>query len=245
MPVLRVRQEGFFGSKVLAFLAFCIRMAVRVVGGSCRMRVVSGGEHIEQILREKKPVIFVMWHNRAALGACYLYRTLHRGGAKLSLLASTSQDGELVMHIARQWGMGIARGSSTRGGTKALRTLYRGITRDQSSPVLVPDGPRGPIYEFKTGVAMLARMSRAPVVPIGLAARRFHAIGSWDRLIIPWAFTRITVVVGAPQTVAPDLGPEDLELERLRLQQLLVDATEAAVAHAAAGAVTPSTGTTQ
>ena len=68
---------------------------------------------------------------------------------------------------------------------------------------------------------MLAQTSRAPILAFGFAARKSWALKSWDRMIVPLPFSRITVAVGPPQTVPRGLSSEELEAERSHLQALL------------------------
>ena len=228
MPVLRVNPQGFLGSRVLRGLAWLLRGAVALLSRSCRIEVVAGHEHVAEILRRPRGRILVFWHNRAILGACFLRRTLFRRGPDLTLLASSSQDGELVAHVARQWKLRVVRGSAGKGGREALLGLHRAIVKEGATPVLVPDGPLGPLYEFKLGVAVLAQMAKVEIVPFGIAASGSWRLGSWDRLIVPKPFSRIAVVAGAPQSVPRGLDAAALEKERCRLEKLLADLTRSA-----------------
>jgi lysophospholipid acyltransferase (LPLAT)-like uncharacterized protein len=190
--------------------------------------VVDGGGHLATARRERRSVILSFWHNRSFLAAHVLDRELWRRGHPVLVLASLSRDGELVARLAKLLGLAVVRGSASRGGRDAVRALYRAMKKDGASPVMIPDGPRGPLYELKIGVAILAQVSRAPILPLGMAARRFSTLKSWDRLIVPWPFSRIAVVVGEPRTVERGLSAEDLERERRRLQSLLDELTRQA-----------------
>ena len=131
----------------------------------------------------------------------------------------------MVTRVCKRWGIHTVRGSASRGGLAAMRGVHKAITRRGSSPIMIPDGPRGPIYEFKVGVAVLAQTSRAPILPIGVAAKRFWRLRSWDRIIVLWPFTRVAMVVGEPQPVSRDLSSQELEAERARLEGLLDELT--------------------
>ncbi len=218
---MRPKPDTRAGSLLIALAALPLRWLFVALGRSCRVDVVAGREHVEALLREPRPVLLSYWHNRTFLSGYYLFESLHRRGLEITLLASKSRDGELVTQVFKRWKIHTVRGSASRGGRDAMRRLYRAITRRGSSPILIPDGPRGPIYTFKVGVAVLAKMSQAPILPMGFAAEKFWRIKSWDRMIIPRPFSRITLVVGEPQQLARELSPEELEAERLRLEGLL------------------------
>lgn len=215
---IRVDPQSRQGSFLLSLAAFLLRGIVRSLAATWRLEIVAGREIVADLLENPRPVILSFWHNRSLLALRYVDRELIRRGVDLTLLASQSRDGELVVRFARGWRMRVVRGSSTRGGREALRLLYRAIVQHRSSPVMTPDGPKGPLYQFKLGVAVLAQMTQAPLLPLGLAANRFWRLRSWDRLIVPKPFARLALVVGALQEVPRELGGEALEAERQRLE---------------------------
>ncbi len=222
-----------FGNRALSVAAWLAQSIIQLLGRSCRVDVVEGAERLDALCPtpdnpQPQPVLLCYWHNRAGLAAPLFYDRLVQRGADITMLASQSRDGELVSRMAREWRMRQVRGSATRGGAQALRALYRVVTRDRSSPVMLPDGPHGPRYEFKVGVAVLAQMSQAPILPMGLAVSRAWRLGSWDRLILPKPFARLVVIVGEPQMVLRGLDADALEAERARLERLINDLTERA-----------------
>ncbi len=216
------------GRFLVATGAFLVRAVVRLFLWTCRVEVIAGREHLENARREKKAHVLSFWHNRSILAARALLGELHRHDFDILVLASQSRDGELVTKVAEGFGLDVVRGSASRGGSGAVRAIYRAVTRRGSSPVMIPDGPRGPRYQFKIGVVILAQLAQAPILPMGMAAKRFLVIPSWDRLILPWPFSRIALVVGEPQEVPRQLGSEELEAERQRLEVLLSELTRQA-----------------
>lgn len=198
-----------------------LRWVVEGLGASCRLRVVAGEEHLEALIAAPRPVIFSFWHEGALLSTAFLRHRLHGRGIDLTVLASSSKDGELVATLAAQWGIRTVRGSSSRGGREALRGVYRAVVHHNTSPVVIPDGPRGPRRELKDGVIALAQMTKAPIVPLAFAAGRSSTLRSWDRMQVPWPLTKIAVVVGAPHEVPRALSPKAFETERQTLCELL------------------------
>lgn len=216
-----VKHRTRLGSFLVSGAAWLLRWIFAALGRTCRIDLVAGREHVEALVGEPRPVLLSFWHNRAFLSSYFLFEDLHRKGQEITLLASHSRDGELVTRVFERWGVHTVRGSASRGGREALRALYRAIVKKGTSPIMIPDGPRGPLYRFKRGVVVLAQMSQAPILPMGFAAAKFWRIRSWDRMIIPRPFTRVALAVGAPQRVARSLSPEELEAERRRLEELL------------------------
>ncbi len=232
-----LNKDSRVGSLLISIAARLARWVMLGLGSTWTVEIVAGGEHVEALLAEEVPpeggkrnnaVLLSFWHNRLFALSYFLYHRLHGGGLDVTLLASQSRDGELVSRVCQRWGLNTVRGSASRGGTAALRGLHRAITRRGSSPIMIPDGPRGPIYHFKVGVAVLAQTSRAPILPFGVAANRFWRLRSWDRIIVPKPFSRVAITVGPPQAVERGLSSEELETERKRLEQLIDDLTRQA-----------------
>lgn len=222
---MRLDPDSFFGSLALSLAARLAGLWIALLERTCRYQVIRGSEHLAALLAEPRPVIFSFWHNRLLLAAPYLFHRVHRRGLEISVLASQSRDGELAARLAGVWRLRTVRGSATRGGRQAMRGIYRAIARHRSSPIMIPDGPTGPIYKFKPGVAVLAQMAEVPVLPLGLAARRRSRIGSWDRLMVPWPFSRVAIAIGEPHRVPRGLSSEDLEENVLRLEATLDELT--------------------
>ena len=129
------------------------------------------------------------------------------------------------------WGVGVVRGSATRGGVGGLLRLVRTV-REGTSVVILPDGPRGPRYVAKGGVVQLARLTGVPIVPITYAASRVWRLGSWDQLVLPLPFARFEVAVGAPIAVPADADAAELERRRAEVETSLRDLTRAVEARA-------------
>lgn len=226
MPVLSRRD------RLLAGLGAAIAVVpARLLLASWRLALVAGGERVESVVAERRPVILACWHNNILACGGFVRRWWLRRGAPVAGLASQSRDGELVARVSRAAGYRVVRGSSSRGGLKSLRLLHRALTRERSTIGLAPDGSRGPIYEVKTGAVLLAQISGAEILPMGIAADRAWRLRSWDRLILPKPFARITVAVGEPLRIAADLPSERLEAEAARLGEALHAAVATAHDH--------------
>ncbi len=223
-----IDKDSRHGSFLISVGARLARWVILAFGRTWRIRIVAGEEHLDALLAEPQPVLISFWHNRLVAFSYFFLDRLVGGGLDLTLLASQSRDGELVTRVCKRWGLNTVRGSASRGGTAALRGLHRAITRQGSSPVMIPDGPRGPLYHFKVGVAVLAQTSRAPILPFGVAASSFFTLKSWDRIIVPWPFSRVAITIGEPQPIERGLSNEELEAERQRLEGLINSLTRQA-----------------
>lgn len=177
-----------------------IRLVGRVLLASCRIERVDGEHHLDALLAENTVALPCCWHQRLSVCAGYLLKARGRG-LQPGFLVSPSRDGELIARVVTGLGARIIRGSATRTGARALRDMYASI-RAGVSPIVHPDGPHGPARVAKPGTAMLAQMTRTPLLPMSFSADRYWQLGSWDRLIIPKPFARVVITIGTPITVA-------------------------------------------
>jgi lysophospholipid acyltransferase (LPLAT)-like uncharacterized protein len=163
------RIVGLGGSALLRLLGRTLRLEIR------------GDESLRRFRREGRPVIFAFWHS-GILPLAYLHR--NQGTV---VLVSRHADGEYIVRVLLRMGFGTSRGSSTRGGAEGLRGLIRQV-RDGRDVAITPDGPKGPARVFKPGALVLARLTGAPVIPIGIRAHRAWRLKSWDGFLIPKPF---------------------------------------------------------
>jgi lysophospholipid acyltransferase (LPLAT)-like uncharacterized protein len=204
---------------VAALLAGLARGAARLLGRSLRI-VERNREPIERLWGAGIPIIYVTWHGRMLM-LPYLYgrvRTVY-------VLASRSRDGELVSRFVRGFGFRVVRGSSSRGAAAALRALARRLIAERAEVAMIPDGPRGPRHVAHPGPVILAKLSGAPIVPLGFGVSRGTILDSWDACLIPHPFARAAVVFGDPIVVPPEADRAALERYRQALEAALCRVT--------------------
>ena len=142
--------------------------------------------------------IYCFWHC-SLLAISYIFRNTGK-----TAVISQSRDGRVAAEVARRWKHEIIFGSSSRGGTAAMRDSIR-LLEKRRCLAITPDGPRGPKEKVKPGIARMAITANAPVVPILLEVDRCWRLNSWDRFLIPKPFARITVTLCNP--LAPPPAP--------------------------------------
>jgi lysophospholipid acyltransferase (LPLAT)-like uncharacterized protein len=172
-------------------------------------------------------VIVAFWHNRLLL------MPMLAAGIPVSILVSQHRDGEIATRALALWGIHTVRGSSTRGGVSGFLRLVEAY-RNGDTLAVIPDGPRGPRYEAKPGVIRLAKATRATIFPVSCAVSRSLHLRSWDRLIIPLPFARVTFLVGEPIDVPRSARGAELESYRQDLANQLNELTRAAALRLAA-----------
>ncbi|MDB6154878.1 MAG: hypothetical protein JWL90_3331 [Chthoniobacteraceae bacterium] len=166
----------------------------------------------------KRPLLWTFWHNRLFVMA-YMYQRFFPGRAG-SALASASRDGEIISALMERFGIRAVRGSSSRGGGRALIEMKRAIEAG-SIMAITPDGPRGPRYHINPGVIKLAQITEGCVVPIHVTYSSFWQLKSWDGFMIPKPFSSIEIIFDQLHQVPATQSEEAFEAERLRFQALL------------------------
>jgi lysophospholipid acyltransferase (LPLAT)-like uncharacterized protein len=146
------------------------------------------------------------------------------------MLISQHGDGRLIALAVRLLGIRSVAGSSSRGGARAVLEILK-LTGRGSDIGFTPDGPRGPRYECKEGVALVAQKTGLPVYPMAYSAERHWQLRSWDGMIIPKPFSRGVAVIGNPIRIDVE---EDREAARKRIQDALHEVTQQADSYWAA-----------
>ena len=208
---------------------------IRLWWRTCRVVRIEGEEHLAAALARAPSLIPCYWHQHQLYCGKYLVEQRARGLAP-GWLISPSVDGELGAMLVRRFGGAVIRGSSTHTGARALRDYYLALTRDGVSPVITPDGPRGPRFRFKPGALLLSQMSQRPILPMAYAASRAWLV-HWDKFVIPVPFSRVAVAIGAPRyvpRVVNAAGIEQLQREMERELKSLFDTARAALQPGAA-----------
>lgn len=165
---------------------------------------VYGKENIKEI-SEGMSAIYAFWHGKLWIPVFYF-----RGQNYLAL-ASSSRDGEYISRVLQRYGYQLVRGSSSKGGGRALLNMIRRV-RKGDSVLITPDGPTGPIHEVKPGIIYLQEKTGVPIIPVGVAIKRKKTFASWDRLNFPLPGTRATLVIGKQIFLPIDSSREERAL---------------------------------
>ncbi len=135
-------------------------------------------------------------------------------------MVSASKDGEYIAQVAQLLGHVPVRGSSNRGGVKALRKMIDLLQQGRNSAI-VADGSQGPARKVQAGCILMAGKSGKPIFPMAWAADRCLVFKSWDRTVVPWPFATIFLHHGEPLFVPPSLSSAQIEAYRLELENRL------------------------
>jgi len=197
---------GFFASVLIRLLGFTWRVKYEGLENLEKAREISGN------------VILSIWHGRL-LALCFTHRNKN-----IQVLTSEHYDGELIGRTIERLKFGHHRGSSTRGGAKAIKQLVDVLKRGFDVGLTI-DGPTGPRGEVKQGVVEISRMTGCAIVPLSDTAVWRCLFHSWDRFQLPLPFSRITVSYGTPIVVNAKADTDEREKFREQLRQRMNEIT--------------------
>jgi lysophospholipid acyltransferase (LPLAT)-like uncharacterized protein len=186
---------------------------ISLLGSTLRWKT-EGLEYFDAIVAGGHQPVMGFWHGRI-LPATYYFR--RRG---IVVITSENFDGEWIAGIIERFGYGTARGSTSRGGRRALLQLMRDMAAGKPAGFTL-DGPQGPARIAQPGAVWLAKATGNPVLPFHLEASRHWTMKSWDRTQIPKPFSTVAIAMGEPFHVAPDADDDNRERARLMLEERL------------------------
>ena len=185
---------------------------MRALGATYRWRV-DGLHHYDAIVAAGRQPIMAFWHGRI-LPATLFFR--NRG---IVVMISQNFDGEWITRVIERFGYDTARGSTSRGGSRALVQLRRALTEGKPAGFAL-DGPRGPARVAQPGAIFLAGATGHPILPFHIESSAAWTMNSWDRTQVPKPFSGVAVAIGEPIDVA-DTSEATIEEKRLDLERVL------------------------
>jgi len=198
---------GILGAWLIRLLAFTIRIDDEPKGFNEKAKTYHA--------------LYAFWHCMMLIPA-YVGRK-----SKIQVLISQHSDGEYIARVIQRLGFGVIRGSTTRGGMRAVKALVDKI-REGYSVAITPDGPRGPRFVVQPGSIYLGKKTQLPIIPTVVGLSSYWALPSWDKFRIPKPFSRALMLYGEPIHIPPNLSDEELERYRLSLEQTMINMAERA-----------------
>lgn len=172
--------------------------------------------------RLERPVIFLLWHNRIANMPLLYERRCRRHGRTACVLTSATPEGALLALFLGHFGLGSVRVANSPRTPNAMRELA-GRMEKRQDVFVTPDGPLGPRYHLKPGALWFAQNTGRPVIPLHIESSRYVRFKSWDGFAIAFPFARVRVVLDEPVWISASCTNDELEAERARIEQIMID----------------------
>ena len=208
-----VRRYTFIQRLSLVLVSWVVPAIIALIGSTLRYRY-SVEERGPSTYEELYPGIFPFWH-RCVLPATWFFRQ-----RDMAVITSQSLDGEYIARVIKRLGYVPIRGSSSRGGQRALMETQSFVKHGGAAAFTI-DGPRGPRFLAKRGPIYLARGTGAPITPFYVAVEKKWVLNSWDRFVIPKPFSRALIRAGAPIHVPHDADEATLDDRYQQMQAAL------------------------
>lgn len=216
---MKRRVQRFFTHYFIPrMLAYGGKILLKALTLTCRVQV----EGMEKFLihAKKGNCILMLWHNRLMLVAPVFLR--YASQFTYTAFISQSRDGEPLALFTNSFKNGRTIRVRHNAKHEALKMMIDRLKNSQEIILVTPDGPRGPRYQVKPGVAMAARETDAVVFPFSWSANHFWQLKSWDKMILPKPFSKIFVKIGEPIPLSKNCSIEE-QAHLFKEALLLVD----------------------
>lgn len=203
------KSEGLRG-----LLCWLGSLYIRLVFLTGRWSVVNGG-HAQALWDRNSPFILAFWHGRILM-----MPKSWRASVPIHMLISQHRDGQLIARTVSHFGIDTVQGSTTRGGSAALRAMLKFLKNGECVGI-TPDGPKGPRMRASDGIVAVARLAGVPILPATFATSRRKLLGSWDRFAVALPFSRGVFVWGDPIGVPKESDEAAMEAARRAVEDSL------------------------
>jgi len=182
-------------SRLFPFLVATLgKGLIRALLWTCQYQIK--GLETFKALAAKERCILMLWHNRLAITPSILYQ--YAPDFIYAALVSNSRDGQLISAVIHSYEAGRTIRVSHNARHKALQDLIKYLKEKKEVVIITPDGPRGPCYQVKPGIALAALETSAYVIPLTWKASRYWELKTWDKLKIPKPFAKIDIAFESP-----------------------------------------------
>ena len=179
---------------LLFIIPFFVFVTIRILRCLCKVEYKVSQESLE-LLKSKEGFIFAFWHGELLFQP--LVFSKYSKDKKAFVLISHHFDGEIISRSMSYFGLYSLRGSSSRGGSRALLEIVRKL-KDNNIIAITPDGPRGPYHSVANGIVLASQKSNAKILISKVIYSNAWELGSWDRFKIPKPFSKVTFYLKDP-----------------------------------------------
>jgi hypothetical protein len=188
-------------------LNWLIFLYIKLVYATSRWHFIFPASYEQEVFLNSKSEIFAIWHNRLAFGPGIFLKKQN-----VEALISPHSDGAIISQVVKYFGFEVVSGSTNKGAVASLKQIMKKL-KDGTSIVITPDGPRGPRYQINSSITEIARKYSNGLIPISCECSNYFTLNSWDKLIFPLPFCKITVIFGSKIELSDDKSNNDDKLK--------------------------------
>ncbi|RXJ87722.1 lysophospholipid acyltransferase family protein [Arcobacter sp. CECT 8985] len=166
----------------------------------------------------QEPLIVAFWHGELLMQP-FNYQKL-RPNSLVKAIISQHKDGEAITRTVEYLGIGSIRGSSSKGGAKALISTIKEL-KAKNDVAITPDGPRGPRFSVADGIVAIAKKSNCRIAIFNCKPTKYWQMKSWDKFVVPKPFGTLEFFIQEPLDIK-DLDMQDAKA--LITERMLINA---------------------
>jgi len=206
--------------RIFAWLIPRLIVLLQRIYGKTLRRIDIGREFVDECRTAHRAWIYAIWHTNVFFSP-YLNR-----GQNVNVMISESRDGDVINHVVHAFGNRAIRGSTSRGGMKALKQLISELKKGNPAAI-TPDGPLGPAFKLQAGILIAAMRSGAPIIPFHYeATNQWIFEKAWDKHRLPKPFSTLVVSYGKPIVLPGKVDAHGFEELILSVEQALLQNME-------------------
>ena len=167
----------------ITVLPFILQLFIRFIYLSSKKTF-----HLPKKELKDKSYLIAFWHGELIMQP-FNFKKL-RKKQKISAMISEHRDGEAITRTVQYLGINSLRGSSTRGGVKALIGAIKEL-KAGNDIAITPDGPKGPRHSVADGIVLIAQKTNTKILFLNVKVDNYWHFKSWDKFVIPKPFSKI------------------------------------------------------
>ena len=179
-------------------------------------------KHADTLWKNNENFILCFWHGRLLMMPLSWKKE-----KKINMLISEHPDGQLISKTVKYFGINTIHGSTSKGGTKAIRNIIESLKSGQSVGI-TPDGPRGPKMKINSAIIKIASLTGFKILPLSCSVKNKFFLKSWDKFLVALPFGKGCFAWGEPLKIKIKITKEeDLKLSN-KLEKILLKLTKEA-----------------
>ena len=177
--MLKRLSKNIFFLNIFANLVF---LSLWIVKSTSRWNGINE-DIIEKELNNKKSLIVLIWHYQL-MGSTFSWRFK----PKLRPIATSHRDGQLSTLVQKKFGLDPLLRKKDNP-TFLIKNISKAV-KNGDCIYITPDAPHGPPKKINTNIFKLCQKFNLNVAILSFHTNKYFRINSWDKLKIPFPFSR-------------------------------------------------------
>ena len=170
-----------------------------------------GFEAIDRERAQGAKMMLCFWHGKyLPVFALCRWLWIEQRCESACVFTSLSARGQVISEICRHFGLDCVQ-IPDLGRKQSYQLMRDALAEHTTAGVIAVDGPLGPYRQVKQGAIRLASELGYFLVPASTSAQRQWVMAQrWDRMEVPFFFSRVGLSMGEPIPVPADIRKEQM-----------------------------------